>query len=221
MTFKTIKMTLGLLITVNFFFSCAQFIKTADRDGLPAGAEGTVKTNEAVTRTTELSTSEFEKYAYELGLNPKMALTETEMALVKNRAQLRKMERAIQTEKEQQNYAKILPNLQTDKEKIEYLSLPTIEGRLAWANRNKIWNRAKPDPKMLDVSDKQDIAVGMTVQLVRRAWGEPEAIETSGNPIYRNERWKYVKDVPTTSGYKRERRFVFFESGRVVGWETE
>lgn len=219
MTGQILKQVLGFIFLSSFLFNCAQFIKTADRNGAPSGTMTTQR--EVIIRTGELSHSEFEKYAYELGYSPKMALTETDLALVKDRAQLRKMERAIQTEKEQLHYAKILPNLLTDKEKIEYLSLPTIEGRLAWANRNKIWNRSKPDPKMLDVSDKQDIAVGMTAQLVRRAWGEPEAIESSGNPIYRNERWKYVKDVPTTSGYKRERRFVFFESGRVVGWETE
>lgn len=220
MTKKTYLLALTLSVAIVFSSGCAQFIKTADRSGSPSDLTlDSAKVSDL--RTTELSTPEFEKYAYELGYNPKTTLTESEIAFVKDRAQLRKMERAIQTEKEQQHYAKILPNLQTDKEKIEYLSLPTIESRLAWANRNKIWNRSKPDPKMLDVSDKQDIAVGMTAQLVRRAWGEPESIETSGNPIYRNERWKYVKDVPTTSGYKRERRFVFFESGRVVGWETE
>lgn len=210
----------GLLLITNLL-SCAQFIKTADRADVQTQQMDQANQKPTIIHSTDLSPSEFEKYAYELGYNPKTPLTTTETELVKNRAQLRKMERAIQTEKEQMHYAKILPLLQTDKEKIEYLLLPTIESRLAWANRNKIWNRSKPDPKMLDVSDKQDIAVGMTAQLVRRAWGEPESVETSGNPIYRNERWKYVKDVPTTSGYKRERRFVFFESGKVVGWETE
>ena len=211
-----------LLSTVLFswFFGCAQFIKTADRAEVKT-TEISANANSTGMRSPDISLSEFEKYAYELGYNPKMPLTATETELVKDRAQIRKMERVIQTEKEQTHYAKILPLMQADREKIEYLTLPTIESRLAWANRNKIWNRSKPDPKMLDVSDKQDIAVGMTTQLVRRAWGEPESVEASGNPIYKNERWKYVKDVATSNGYKRERRFVFFESGKVIGWETE
>lgn len=224
MTNKTrtlrLRSIIGLLVTPSLI-GCTQFIRTADRSEVQNNQMQSANPNDISIRSPELSQSEFEKYAYELGFNPKTILTSSETELVKNRAHLRKIERALQTEREQINYAKILPLLQTDKEKIEYLTLPTTESRLAWANRNKIWNRSKPDPKMVDVSDKQDIAVGMTAKLVRRAWGEPESVETSGNPIYRNERWKYVKDVPTTSGYKRERRFVFFESGKVVGWETE
>ena len=204
--------------------SCSQFIKTADREipqTRPGGGVIERFSLESNSGKISMDSREFEKYAFELGLNPAGQISETELLAVKNRAKLRKLERVIQTDREQSQYAKILPFLKTDGEKIDYLTIPSIEGRLAWAGRNKIWARAIPDPKLSDVADKQDIAVGMTGTLVRRAWGEPIDIEASGNPIYRNEKWKYVKDVPTVNGYKRERRFVYFEAGRVIGWETE
>ena len=109
----------------------------------------------------------------------------------------------------------------SDQEKVDYLSYPTIEGRQAWVIRNKIWSRAKSDKDFLDVVDSQDLTLGMNQELVRKSWGEPESVEHSGNPIYKNEKWRYVRDVPSPNGYKRERRYVFFEGGRVVGWETE
>ncbi len=211
-----------MILTLSFS-ACSQLIKTADRT-TPISPDGmtqeqfSLETNAA---KVTMDSREFEKFAYELGFNPSGKLTEPELISVKNRAKLRKMERAMQTEREQMHYAKILPLLKSDEEKIEYLGIPSTEGRMAWANRNKIWTRSTPDPKLSDVADKQDIAVGMTGPLVRRAWGEPVDVEASGNPIYRNERWKYLKDVPTVNGYKRERRFVYFEAGRVVGWETE
>ena len=204
------------------FSSCTSFIKTAERPEMnTAEAQLGGSAVNAQTFDANMSSSEFEKYAYELGFNPKGSISASEIELVRDRSKLRRLERAIQTEREQIHYAKILPLLKTDREKIDYLTLPSLEGRLAWASRNKIWERSKPDPKLVDISERQDIAVGMTTQLVRRAWGEPESVEASGNPIYKNERWKYVKDVATSNGYKRERRFVFFESGKVIGWETE
>lgn len=222
MKFENLKIGAFGFIAILLFVGCTPFIKTAVRpEIITTETEATGNVVSTKTFDSNMSSSEFEKYAYELGYNPKGSLTTSEIELIRDRSKLRRLERAIQTEREQTHYAKILALLKTDHEKIEYLTRPSLEGRLAWANRNKIWERSKPDPKLIDISERQDIAVGMTTQLVRRAWGEPEAIEASGNPIYKNERWKYVKDVATSNGYKRERRFVFFESGRVVGWETE
>jgi hypothetical protein len=61
----------------------------------------------------------------------------------------------------------------------------------------------------------------MPQDYVRRSWGEPVNVEISGNPIYKNERWKYQRQVSTAQGFRKETRFVYFEGGRVVGWETE
>lgn len=74
---------------------------------------------------------------------------------------------------------------------------------------------------MKGLVENQDIAIGMTQDLVRKAWGEPESIDVSGNRIYKNEKWKFSRTMTLGDGFKSEKRYVYFEGGRVVGWETE
>jgi hypothetical protein len=131
------------------------------------------------------------------------------------------LERTLDSQKERLQYSKVLPWLINDAEKIQILSIPSIEGRQVWINKNKIWSRAKDLKNFDDVLESQDIAIGMPADYVKKSWGEPTDIETSGNPIYKNERWQYLRQVSTPQGYKQEKRLVYFEGGRVVGWETE
>ena len=132
------------------------------------------------------------------------------------------MERSLSSKKEREQYSKILPWLKNDEEKISFLSIPSIEGRQQWINRNNIWGRSQaPQEEMKELIETQDIAVGMPQDYVRRSWGEPLSVEVSGNPIYKNERWKYQRQVSTSQGFRKETRYVYFEGGRVVGWETE
>jgi hypothetical protein len=185
------------------------------------------KAPEAPASTTEhredikLSNLEMQKYAYELGLDPKKQLSEDDKKLIVNRKRVRELERGLDSQKERQQYSKVLPWLKNDEEKITLLSIPSVEGRQVWINKNKIWSRAQDLKEFDDVVESQDIAVGMPAEYVKKSWGEPVNIEVSGNPIYRNERWQYNKQVSTPQGYKQEKRFVYFEGGRVVGWETE
>lgn len=184
-----------------------------------------VKTNAASPAESvadiKLTDQELQKYAYELGLDPRKSLTSSEAQSVQERKTLRELERSLDSQKERLNYSKVVPWLTTDREKIEYLSIPSIEGRNAWVRKNKVWLRAKDNGHFKEMIEDQDITVGMTTDLVKKAWGEPDSIEYSGNPIYKNERWKYYRQVPSQNGYHREKRFVFFEGGKVVGWETE
>lgn len=159
--------------------------------------------------------------AYELGKDP-ASLSSRDLREIRERQQLRLLERTLASPKEREQYSKIIPWLRNDAEKIEFLSIPSIEGRQGWINRNEIWSRAQaPAQEMKGLIESQDIAVGMPQDYVKRAWGEPMSVEVSGNPIYRNERWKYQKFVSSSEGYRKETRYVYFEGGRVVGWETE
>lgn len=169
----------------------------------------------------QLSDLELQKYAYELGFNPKAELTNEQKQQIVDRTKLRELERALDSQQERLQYSKVLPWLNGDKEKIELLSIPSVEGRQVWINKNKIWSRIKEMKNYDDVVEAQDIALGMPADYVRKSWGEPTSIEVSGNPIYKNERWQYLRQVSTPQGYRQERRYVYFEGGRVVGWETE
>ena len=169
----------------------------------------------------KLTTLELQKFAYELGFDPKKELSYEQKSQILNRKKLRELERSLDSQKERLHYSKVLPWLNNDQEKLEILSIPSIEGRQVWINKNKIWSRAKALKHFDDIVESQDIALGMPAEYVRRSWGEPTHIEVSGNSIYKNERWQYLKQVSTPQGYKQERRYVYFEGGRVVGWETE
>lgn len=159
--------------------------------------------------------------AYELGKDPSY-LSPRDLEEIRSRQKLRELERSLSSKKEREQYSKILPWLKNDEEKISFLSIPSIEGRQQWINRNNIWGRSQaPQEEMKELIETQDIAVGMPQDYVRRSWGEPLSVEVSGNPIYKNERWKYQRQVSTSQGFRKETRYVYFEGGRVVGWETE
>lgn len=169
----------------------------------------------------KITNLEMQKYAYELGFDPKKEIANEQKQQILERKKLRELERSLDSQKERLQYSKILPWLASDTEKIEVLSIPSIEGRQVWINKNKIWSRAKDLKQFDEIVESQDIALGMPQDYVRKSWGEPSQIETSGNSIYKNERWQYLKQVSTPQGYKQESRLVYFEGGRVVGWETE
>jgi hypothetical protein len=165
---------------------------------------------------------EHKRVAYELGYDPKMALSEEQLQSIDDRRSLRILERRLETVREKEQYSKVLPWLTTDHERIAFLSIPTIEGRQAWIQQNNIWQRSQaPNPKLKEIIDDGDIAVGMPQDFVRKAWGEPQDKQVSGNPLYKNEKWRYTRYISSGDGFKKEIRLVYFEGGKVVGWETE
>jgi len=187
----------------------------------PKISEAEKAKKEAAYEIGALSDKELEKYAYELGFDPKKGLSRSQKIQIDQRKKVRALERSLDSQKERTQYSKVLPWLESDEEKIDFLSIPSIEGRQVWINKNRIWSRAKNLKDYSDVMEAQDIAMGMPSDYVKKSWGEPDGIEVSGNPIYKNERWKYLKQISTPQGYRQEKRLVYFEGGRVVGWETE
>lgn len=149
-------------------------------------------------------------------------LSGEDLETMNKKKRVRQLEARLETQREKEQYSKILPWLSGDDEKIEFLQIGSIESRQAWINSHDIWRRSQTSSaETKELVDAGDIAVGMAMDHVRKSWGEPQAVEVSGNPLYHNERWKYVKFLSSANGYRQEKRFVYFEGGRVVGWETE
>ena len=160
------------------------------------------------------------KTAYELGKDPD-SLNESDMYEIRQRQRLRELERTLSSKKEKEQYSKVLPWFSGDEKKIEFLSIPSNVSRQQWMNKKDIWARTQaPKQEMRKMVEAQDIAVGMPQEYVKKSWGDPIVVEVSGNPLYRNERWKYQRYTSTPEGFRKETRFVYFEGGRVVGWET-
>lgn len=153
---------------------------------------------------------------------PVSNLDQDQQRALDQKMRLRAMESRLQSRQEREQYSKALPWLKNDEEKIELLSQPNLEARQIWLQDKGLWKRSRSvTPEMKELIETGDITLGMPMDYVRKAWGEPQAVEVSGNPIFKNERWKYVRQVSSPDGYKQERRLVYFEGGKVVGWETE
>jgi hypothetical protein len=198
--------------------ACAQIQRSTD-SGYASRTPKVLNTYSAVE--TPRSDSDTTRTAHELGFNPS-SMSGDELQLVQQRIQLRAVEKSLDSRQAKEQYSKVLPWLKDDAEKTEMLAIPSLEGRQNWINRNNIWSRARvPAARMKELIDSQDISVGMQMEYVRRAWGDPLSVESSGNPVYKNERWKYMRHVPGSDGFHQQKRFVYFEGGRVVGWDTE
>jgi hypothetical protein len=138
------------------------------------------------------------------------------------KVELKQLENGLSGKRELEQYSKALPWFNGDDEKIEFLRLRTYEQKQEWLISKDLPSRSKAvTSRMQGVVDAQDIAVGMPEALVKKSWGEPQEIDVSGIPEFRNLRWKYKKFISTPDGYKSERKTVYFEGGRVVGWEVE
>jgi hypothetical protein len=137
------------------------------------------------------------------------------------RASLLKAERAIEGKREREQYFKNKAYFRSDRERLEFLRLPSYAERARFLEARGIQGSAtKHPPEIQELIDMNDITVGMTKAAVRDAWGAPEVVEVAGNPIYGNERWTYTEQIASQEGFHGEVRVVHFESGRVVGWET-
>lgn len=152
----------------------------------------------------------------------KPTVRDQEWGSLQTKTRIKQLENSLRTRKELDQYSKTLPLLKNDQERIEFLELNGFEARSRWLNANKVPARNQlQQESMRDLVEAQDIAVGMPQMLVKKSWGDPENVEVSGSPEFRNERWRYSKYVSTPDGYKLERKVVYFEAGKVVGWEVE
>ena len=142
--------------------------------------------------------------------------------VIETKTRLKQLENTLQSKKEMEQYSRILPYLRDDNEKILFLSLAGYEARQKYLKDEDVSSRSQQAQEAYrELVEAQDIGLGMTQGLVKKSWGEPESVETSGNPQFRNERWHYSKYVSTPDGYKLEKKRVYFEGGRVAGWEVE
>jgi hypothetical protein len=149
-------------------------------------------------------------------------LGENEIQNIRTRIELNRLEKKLQSDIEKKQYFTLKPFFNNDSERVYYLKLPTQEARERWSNSRGISSVEtafnKQDTALIE---KNDIAKGMSKNAVTQSWGEPDFVEVAGNSLYGNERWRYNKLVSTEEGYKNEMRFIYFDSGRVVGWETK
>lgn len=158
--------------------------------------------------------------ATELGYATYQRLTASEQNEVEDRLELKRMERALQTEREREQYYRYKPLMKNDHQRVEFIQVGSFEGRQRWLRAKGISGAGERlSAETQQLISEQDVALGMTRQAVRQSWGEPDGVEVAGNPIYGNERWSYTHTTASTEGFNAEKRTIYFESGVVVGWD--
>ena len=189
---------------------CASFNRSR-ASGYSGGEKGTGQ-----------QTDRFSSTAREMGFGDTNHLSDGEQESVDSRLRVENAERTLETKRDREQYFKNKPYMSNDSERLAFLALPSFEERGRWLNSHGIKGGATPHPpQMKEIIEANDIALGMTKQAVRDAWGPPEAMDVAGNPLYGNERWYYREQTTSTEGYRGEKCYVYFESGLVVGWDRQ
>ena len=96
--------------------------------------------------------------------------------------------------------------------------------RVAGANRVAPTSQSGADPEEFQERVRSAVAYreliqGMDMQAVRSVLGEPYDIETAGDAGSGNQRWIYPLGLSGRFGLGSERA-LYFESGKLVGWEN-
>jgi hypothetical protein len=133
---------------------------------------------------------------------------------------IKNFEKYITSDREKKQYFSSIPWFKSDEERMEFLKQPGYEARLLWMRNKGFGKRSTQlDDETAEIIEKKDIALGMSQEHVKKSWGTPDSVEIAGNPLYRNERWKYKRYISSTEGYKLQKRIIYFEGGKLVGWE--
>ncbi len=119
-------------------------------------------------------------------------------------------------EEELEIYSRNKKFLQSDSDKLYYLSLSPYD-REAYIDTKKTDLKDDLDQKRNMVArhsiHSSELFLGMAKSDVVEIWGKPARVEIAGNPSNQNERWSFVED-----GNVKQ---VYFEGGKVQGWALD
>ncbi len=92
---------------------------------------------------------------------------------------------------------------------------------LAPYEKEDFWPETQPTEQSQTMSPVRpgDIVLGMNQFDVSSVWGEPRRIQDAGSTGSKHQRWIYLNES-TTHWDTKQARIIYFENGRVSGWET-
>ncbi len=108
--------------------------------------------------------------------------------------------------------------MQTPSEKIYFLNLSDAE-KVDYLDSRSFnsynTNRAKDGRGLASLQPvySSTLSLGMSKDDVVQSWGRPARIDIAGNPVNENERWAFYGNGGV--------RYIYFESGRVEGWNVQ
>jgi hypothetical protein len=119
-------------------------------------------------------------------------------------------------EGEKASYARDKKFLQTDSDKLYYLSLSAYDrGSYIDTKKSDLQEDVSPNKDILAKHSvhSSELFLGMAKAEVIQTWGKPARVEIAGNPSNQNERWSFVEDGSVKQ--------VYFEGGKVQGWALD
>ena len=165
---------------------------------------------------------EYNLAKHQVGLGNKAQLTQAEHARVLQQLRLQKLESQLVTKRQKKLYYDNKPYM-NQRQMFEYLNLNSEAQRKSYLTSQNIHAPKMENypAELTELIEGNELALGMTKDMVKQSWGEPDTVEYAGNPIYQNEKWSYRTTSPSLNGYVHENRVIIFESGRVAGWTKE
>jgi len=212
-------MKLITMVLISIGLSACGTLQRSDSSGY--ANYNTISTNPVKEYYNDQMSAQEVRARTELGISKSKPLNETEVRRLNTRITLNRLEGRLTRDKVRKQYYHYKPMIRNDNERIQFLRIPTYEGRERYANsRNLVKSFNNFDDGTLKMIEQNDIAVGMNQQAVRESWGDPDAVNVAGNEIYGNQAWSYTKMVSSDDGYTKQHRVIYFENGRVIGWES-
>ncbi len=116
------------------------------------------------------------------------------------------------TDHEYNHYQKHKNKLPRLSDKIYFLKLKGLRAKDEYLYRKgHVEDFLQNSPQEMQAIRDREIVLGMTKQNVIESWGQPVKVDFAGDPRHENERWAFF--------YYGKIRYVYFENGRVRGWE--
>lgn len=179
------------------------FVAGEDFDYVPGDSGTPFRTRDEIAQRTPASGSSFQNRLEESSLRRELSLRERKL-----------------NAQEKDVYHEVSPYLETESEKIYYLSLSPNERREYLDSRKIDYTGGRgyqPESyNQRSLASLQPVysgalELGMTKREVVQTWGRPARVEVAGNPDNENERWAFYDNGRV--------KFVYFEGGAVQGWQ--
>ena len=207
-----------IIFTISTMVLCScGSLQRSDRSGYSANTND--YDTDFARENFERSNMANDEAARDLGYATNRSLTDGERRTLEERLELSRAEKTLSSKKEKEQYYKYKPLMRSDRERIKFIEIESLEGRDRWLAAHGLLEAEKFSSDIQNAIESEDIVVGMTAGAVKKSWGDPAMVEVAGNPLYGNERWKYSKHVSSPDGYQAETKIIYFEGGRVAGWE--
>lgn len=206
-----------LIIILILLNSCAHVNRSPESGYSSIDMKSSSSTATFLSGTRDLQS---QKTLAELGMSNEDLMTPEGQQKFQEAVAIKSLELQLVDEREKKQYFQNIPWFKDTHEQLEFLKQNGYYARQTWLRKKGIGKRpVEIDKNTEDLIAAKDIALGMPLELVKRSWGNPDFVEVAGNVMYGNQRWRYKRYTPSPEGYRLQSRIIYFESGKVAGWE--